>query len=95
MNDAVSNSHQFVDTNREPTVGLRLGRSFPSGRDLADLTKQLLGNLPTLGIVDFECLLGGLDQGPSDGADAEGRGQLAELSDLSGKGLGSHVSECT
>ena len=61
-----------------------------SGRDLADVPQQLLGELPTLWVVDFERLLRGLDQRPSDTANPECWGEVAELSNLGGESFRSH-----
>jgi hypothetical protein len=67
--------------------------SDASGRNLANLSQQLLGELPALRIVNLEGHFGGLDQRPSDAAYAEGRGQLAQWADLGGEGFRSHACD--
>ena len=71
------------------------GAPTRSGRDLADLAQQLLGELPALRVVNLEGPFGGLDQRPSDAAYAEGRRQLAQLADLGGEGFRSHACDGT
>ena len=96
---ADAEKHHARGERRHPTLTIlksrHVGSKRPSGRDLSDLSEELLSDLSALRVVDLEGLLGRLDERASDAAQPERGRQVSKLTDLSGEGFRGHAPDGT